>query len=126
VWDANEAGIAGARTQYGDEGVANALNGTSLMVSFQSIARRLAIAGASATPPKADDVVNTEIADAILKFVPGKRSGETSAAGAAGRAAKQLAETVGDKGAESVAALLKRIRDKVNAGEEVDLDSIQI
>lgn len=53
-----------ARAFYGDEGINDILNGTSLRVSFQSIARRGRIAN------KTDD----EIATAQVAFRPGKKA----------------------------------------------------
>lgn len=95
VWDSLDA----ARAFYGDEGIKDILDGTSLRVSFQSIARRMTIA------KKSDD----EIAKAQVDFRPGKRQGGVStptsrAKSAAGRAADKL----GDK-ADLVSALLDRI-----------------
>src|SRR4051812_38418708 len=53
-----------ARDYYGDEGIQDVLDGTSLRVSFQNIGRRYASAGKSMD----------EIAEAQLKFRPGKRA----------------------------------------------------
>ena len=81
VWDDLSLAIA----QYGDEGIRDILDGTSLRVSFQSIARRMAIAG------KTDD----EIATAQVAFRPGKRVGGVSTpASRAKRAAGTAAEKV--------------------------------
>jgi len=52
-----------ARAYYGDEGLCRILDGTSLRVSFQNIARRYTIAA------KSDD----DIAKAQIEFRPGKR-----------------------------------------------------
>lgn len=67
---------------YGEQGVINSLDGTSLRVSFQGIARRMRLAG------KSDD----EIAKSQIDFRPGARQGGVStpvskAASAARRAA---------------------------------------
>lgn len=115
VWDATPDGVAGAREFLGDEGVANALNGTSLLVSYQSIARRFSITGRE--KGQSDDEINAAIADAILKFRPGRRTTDTSPSANAARAAKRLSEATGEKGAEAIASLLERIRQKVAAGE---------
>lgn len=82
---------------YGDEGVKDILDGTSLRVSFQGIARRMRAAG------KSDD----EIAEAEIKFRPGKRAvGVSTPASRAAHAAKSAAAKVdGDK----VAAFLQQI-----------------
>lgn len=95
VWD----NVESARATYGDEGLAAILDGTSLRVSFQSIARRLAIAG------KTDD----EIAQAQISFRPGKRVGGASTpVSRSRRAAGDAAEKLGDKG-DLVAAFLEKV-----------------
>jgi hypothetical protein len=73
---------------YGEQGVINSLDGTSLRVSFQGIARRMRIAG------KSDD----EIAKSQIDFRPGARQGGVStpvskAASAARRAANKYSGT---------------------------------
>lgn len=115
-WYATPEGVAGAREFLGDEGVANALNGTSLLVSYQGINRRITIAGKAPEKNLDDDTINAMCAEAILKFRPGKR-GEATPSNKASRSAKSLADAVGDKGAESIAALLDRIKAKVQSGE---------
>ena len=72
-WEPTAEGVEGARAHYTDEGVANSLNGTSLLVSYQGIARRLAIAGKAPDKNLSDDEVDAAIAKAILEFRPGKR-----------------------------------------------------
>ena len=88
-----------ARAVYGDEGVKDILDGTSLRVSFQGIARRMRAAG------KSDD----EIGTAEIAFRPGKRAVGVSTPGSrAAHAAKAASEKVdGDK----VAAFLKAVAD---------------
>lgn len=99
VWDS----LDGAVEHYGDEGVLASLDGTSLRVSFQSIARRMKIAG------KSDD----EIAAAQAEFKPGKRAvGVSTPVTRSKRAAGQAAEALGEE-ADVVTDLLK----KVAAGE---------
>lgn len=73
VWDDVDA----ARAYYGDEGLRDILDGTSLRVSFQSIARRMKTAN------KTDD----EIAKAEVDFRPGKRAGGVSTPASRARAA---------------------------------------
>ncbi len=93
VWD----DVDQARSHYGDEAIKNILDGTSLRVSFQSIARRYKMAG------KTDD----EIAKAQVEFKPGKRAGGVSTPVSRARAAaKQAAEKVDG---DVVAALLEKI-----------------
>jgi hypothetical protein len=93
IWDSVDA----ARSHYTDEQIRNVLDGTSLRVSFQSIARRYKMAG------KSDD----EIAKAQIEFKPGKRVGGVSTpVSRAARAAKSAAEKVDG---DVVAALLEKI-----------------
>lgn len=87
-----------ARAFYGDESICNVLDGTSLRVSFQNIARRYKIAN------KSDE----EIAKAMVDFRPGKRVvGESTPASRAARLAKTATEKVG--GGETVEKLLAKI-----------------
>lgn len=98
IWDNASAAIA----QYGEEGVRDILDGTSLRVSFQSIARRMRAAG------KTDD----EIATAQVAFRPGKRA--VGASTPESRAAKSARSAVAKSGnADLITALL----DKVAKGE---------
>lgn len=88
-----------AREFYGDEGITDILDGTSLRVSFQNIARRYASAGKSMD----------EIAEAQTKFRPGKRAvGVSTPASRAGNAARKAAEKVGDQ-AENITKFLERV-----------------
>lgn len=81
IWDDLQAAV----DHYGVEGIKNVLDGTSLRVSFQGIARRLKAAG------KTDD----EIAKAELEFRPGKRQGgQSTPASRAANAAKKASEKV--------------------------------
>ena len=106
VWDDLEA----ARATYGDDGIKSIMDGTSLRVSFQSLSRRLAIAG------KSDD----EIAQAQVSFRPGNRSGGASTPVSRARnAAAKAAETLGDK-SDVLTALLE----KINRGE-LSLDDVE-
>lgn len=97
VWDSLES----ARQTYGDEGITDVLDGTSLRVSFQGIARRGRIAG------KSDD----DIAQQQVEFRPGKRAvGQSTPVSRARRAASTAAEKVdGD--------VLASFLSKVAAGE---------
>ena len=88
-----------AKDFYGEEGLVNILDGTSLRVSFQSIGRRHALAGKSWD----------ECAQAVINFRPGKRAaGVSTPVSRAGNAARKAAEKLGDK-ADSVTKLLERI-----------------
>lgn len=105
VWKDLQAAI----DYYGAEGVLDMLDGTSLRVSAQNIARRLKAAG------KTDD----EIATAQVNFKPGKRAGGVSTpVSRARKAAENAATQLGDK-AGAVTDLLDRI-----ARGEIDLDSL--
>lgn len=85
------------RAVYGDEGVLDICDGTSLRVSFQGIARRMKAAG------KSDD----EIKDAQIRFRPGKRAGGVSTpVSRAARAAKGAAEKVDG---DLIASLMEQI-----------------
>lgn len=121
--------VEGARAHMGDEGVCNSLNGTSLLVSYQGIARRITIAGKAPDKNLSDDEIDAQIAAACIAFKPGKRGEATPASGAA-RSAKALADSLGDKGAEGIKALLDKIKAKAAAaaaaGEEFDVASIEI
>ena len=95
VWDS----VPHAIEYYTEEGIQNILDGTSLRVSFQNIARRLKVAGKS----------DTEIQNAMISFRPGKRAGGVSTpVSRASRAAKAAAEKVGDQG-DLVTSLLEKI-----------------
>lgn len=97
-----------ARAFYGDEGICDILGGTSLRVSFQAIARRLKSA-------KKND--NT-IANAQLKFRPGKRQGGASTP--ASRATRNVKSAIEKTGrGEDIERLLARI-----AAGEIDLDKV--
>lgn len=95
VWDDPQAALA----FYGNEGICNILDGTSLRVSFQSTARRMRAAG------KTDD----EIADAEIKFRPGTRQvGVATPVSRAARAAKSAAEKVDG---DVIAAFMAKVAD---------------
>ena len=105
VWD----DLDSCREHYGDEGIMAVLDGTSLKVSFQSIARRYKIAG------KSDD----EIAKALVDFRPGKRAvGASTPVSRAKRAAKDAAETLGEQ-ADDVTKLLQLVAAGKMSGAQV-------
>jgi hypothetical protein len=87
-----------AREFYGDQGVLNVVNGTSLIVSFQGIARRMRIAG------KSDD----EIAEAQIKFRPGAKAVGVSTPVSRARGMAAKAVEAGADGDE-LAAFLKAL-----------------
>lgn len=88
---------------YGEEGIRDIANGTSLRVSFQAIARRYKIAG------KSDD----DIADAMVKFRPGRHSPAASTpASRSQRLARSASEKLGDN-----APRLEELLQKIASGE---------
>ena len=94
---------------YGDDGVLNIADGTSLRVSFQSIARRMRAA------EKSDD----EIAQAEIDFRPGKRGPSVSTpVSRAKNAAAKAASALGDN-ADAITELLGKI-----ASGELSADDI--
>jgi len=98
VWDDINALI----NTIGAEGVLNMSDGTSLRVSYQSIARRFRSVDKEGKT-KTDD----QIAQAQIDFRPGKRQGGVSTpVSRAKRAASSAAEKVGG---DVVAALLEQI-----------------
>ncbi len=102
VWDDLDATV----TFYGEDGVKQILDGTSLRVSFQGIGRRM----------RAADKTDDEIAQAQMNFRPGKRAvGASTPASRAARATKAAAETLGDK-----ADILTELMKKVASGELTD------
>lgn len=94
--------ISAAREHFGDEGLRDVLNGTSLRVAYQAIARRMRIAG------KTDD----EIAQAQIEYRPGKRAvGESTPRSRARKAADAAAQKLSDPD------LLTRLLQKIESGE---------
>jgi hypothetical protein len=107
VWD----DLNKATEFYGAEAICDVLDGTSLRVSFQNIARRFKIANKS----------DAEIATAMVGFRPGKRTvGASTPASRAASMAKKATEKVG--GGESVEKLLA----KIASGElsQADLEAL--
>lgn len=99
VWDSAESMFQ----FYGEECILSMADGTSLRVSFQSIARRMRAAG------KSDD----DIAKAQIEFRPGRRSvGASTPSSRAARSAKKAIES-GSVDAER----LQKLLDKIAAGE---------
>lgn len=106
VWDDLDACIQ----YYSEEGIKSVLDGTSLRVSFQGIARRMKAA------EKSDD----EIAQAQINFRPGKRAvGASTPASRAARGAKAAADKLGDK-ADILTTLMKKIADGELTDEEIE------
>lgn len=94
VWDEIDA----VRSTFGDEGLKDIIDGTSLRVSYQSIARRLGVAN------KTDD----EIAAAQVAFRPGKRVGGASTpVSRAKRSAGAAAEKLGNS--DALSAFLEKV-----------------
>jgi hypothetical protein len=105
VWDSFEKGLE----FYTEEGILRVLDGTSLRVTFQGIARRMAIAGKSAD----------EIASAQIEFRPGsRRVGESTPVSRSVKAVKSVAAADPAK-----AEALEKLLAKVAAGE-VSLDDL--
>jgi hypothetical protein len=99
VWDELDEAVE----NYGEESVLNVLDGTSLRVSFQGMARRMRAA------EKSDD----EIGTAQIEFKPGTRQpGQSTPVSRAKASARRAAERLGDD-ADAITALL----DKVASGE---------
>lgn len=97
VWDSVEA----ANAYYGEEAILSVLDGTSLRVSFQGIARRSKQQGKS----------NDDIAKMQVDFRPGQRvGGQSTPTSRVRRKAETAAEKVD-------AAQLEALLDKINSGE---------
>lgn len=110
VWGSSKEDVDAAIAYYTPDGISNILNGTSLRVSFQGIARRYRLAGKS----------NAEIAQAQIDFRPGHRSGTATPESKAAKAARRASETVENKG------LVTDLLEKIASGElsEADLASL--
>lgn len=94
---------------YGEEGIVDILDGTSLRVSFQSIARRGKIS------EKSDD----DIAKAQIEFRPGKRAvGASTPVSRAKRSAGKAAEALGEEG-DAVSALLDAVATGQLSAEDI-------
>lgn len=106
VWENHEAMFA----HYGEQGLLDMADGTSLRVAFQSIARRYKTANKSE-----DDIATAQIA-----YKPGKRSGvgAPTPESRAAKAARTAVEKTGNS--EAITQLLERI-----ARGEVDLATLQ-
>ena len=91
--------LDGATEFYGEDALLNVLDGTSLRVAFQNIARRSNLAD------KSDD----EIATAQLSFKPGARQvGASTPVSRAKRAAAGAAEKMGDQ-ADAMTEFLAKV-----------------
>lgn len=107
VWD----DAAKAVTFYGDEGIKSILDGTSLRVAFQSIARR----------GKAKKLTDDQIAQQMVDYRPGTRAVGVSTP--ASRARTAAAKAV-DKGVD--ADKLNELLEKVAKGEISVDDALQL
>lgn len=115
VWDEFQPMV----DTYGEEGIRNIADGTSLRVSFQSIARRLKVAVKAGE----EDGLNDKIAAAQVAFRPGKRvGGAAKPENKAARAAKSASEKIGNPD------LVARFLEKVARGEigAEDLESLSL
>ena len=98
-----------AQLYYGEEGILRILDGTSLRVQFQGIARRMAQAGK----------LSDEIAKAEAEYHPGaRRVGESTPANRVAKAARKAAESR-PADAEIIAKLLDRLTSGELSAEEV-------
>jgi hypothetical protein len=102
TWGDDEQSIQQAIAYYGAEGISNILNGTSLRVSFQSIARRL-------KDPKKNKS-DEEIALEQINFRPGKREGGQSTP--ASRAANATKKAASVANADVLAQLMGLVSEK--------------
>lgn len=102
IWDDLDAAVA----HYGVSGVMDVLDGTSLRVSFQNIARRY----------KAANKSNDEIAAAQIAFRPGKRPTGTTPKSRATKAVSAAAEKVGG---DTVAKILEAIANNSLSAEQL-------
>lgn len=103
VWD----DLAKATEHYTDEGIKGVLDGTSLRVSFQGIARRMRLAG------KSDD----EIGTAHIAFRPGTRAvGVSTPVSRAAKSAKAAAEKVDG---DAIAAFLQQVAEGKITEEDI-------
>lgn len=106
VWD----DVQGARDHYTDEGIAAVLDGTSLRVAFQAIARRMKL------QTKTDD----EIAAVQIAYRPGKRAvGASTPVSRARKAADTAAEKLGAEGADLLTTILGKIAAGTITAEEL-------
>lgn len=99
TWDETDEGLQAALAFYGASGVARFINGTSLRVSCQAIARR----GKTATPPKSDE----QIAKEQLEFRPGSRQGGQSTP--ASRAASATRKAASVVNGDAIAEMMNRM-----------------
>jgi hypothetical protein len=96
VWDS----LSGAVAHYTEEGILGTEDGTSLLVSYQGIARRMRMAG------KSDD----DIAKAEVDFKPGTREvGVSTPKSRARNAAAKAAEKLGGTSGDTIAAFLEKV-----------------
>ncbi len=96
VWDT----VPGMVAHYGEEGVLGTEDGTSLLVSFQGIGRRMRQAG------KSDD----DIATAQVAFRPGTREvGVSTPKSRARNAAAKAAEKLGGTAGDTIASFLEKV-----------------
>ena len=109
VWDT----LKGMVDHYGEEGVLGTADGTSPLVSYQGIARRMRLAG------KTDD----DIAKAEVDFKPGTREvGVSTPKSRARNAAAKAAEALGGSAGDTIAAFLE----KVAKGEISEEDLLKV
>ena len=109
IWDDLDKAVA----FYTEEGILNVLDGTSVRVQMQGIARRM-VQGK-------EPVTEDDIAKAQVEYRPGQRRvGEATPASRTARAAKKAVEAKPEV-ADALAALLDRIASGKVSAEEMAL-----
>jgi hypothetical protein len=104
VWDSVHAATA----HYGEDGIKDIFNGTSLRVSFQAIARR----------GRAKGMTDDQIAEAQTKFRPGTRAvGQSTPVSRARNAANAAASKING---DIVAAFLAKVADGSITAEDME------
>lgn len=102
TWGSDEESIQHAIAFYGAEGISNILNGTSLRVSFQGIAR-------NGKDPK-KNWTDEQIAQKQIEFRPGKREGGQSTP--ASRAANATKKAASVANADAIKQLMDMVANK--------------
>lgn len=102
TWGESEEDVMNMIAYYGNEGISNIVNGTSLRVSFQGIARR------GKDPKK--NWSDEKIAQEQIDFRPGKREGGQSTPQS--RLANQAKKVAGQVNADFMAELIGKIARK--------------
>lgn len=108
TWEESEAGIQGAIAYYGPQGIARFVNGTSLRVSCQAIARR----------GKSKGLTDEQIALEQLNFRPGSRQGgQSTPVSRAANATRKAAQKISG---DSIAELMAKIAEDESFRKSVE------